>query len=254
MNAKNRKSTQPMTKDGPILPKPPQRRAIFPCNQQGGSKAFQELPTCPRQLANLRTQRLHQIFLAMQLRDSSVLLEEFLKMVFSDENILDAYFFPKPIWDFMGADQPVGFPASGALPDWIPKDVASRSAAQAASMALIRPCERRVTQLATFLYPCGHFYYARNQALSGREGVILNLEQVGTMRSLLLARPLHHLYGPETWETGVRGHRKHLEVSGNSVQQVQIQPHKAVVTEKHIVMAIVLGVCPEGYRQLEQRA
>jgi len=193
MNAKNRKSTQPMTKDDPTLRQLPQRRAIFPCNQQGGSKAFQELPTCPRQLANLRTQRLHQIFLAMQLRDSSVLLEEFLKMVFSDENILDAYFFPKPIWDFMGADQPVGFPASGALPDWIPKDVASRSAAQAASMALIRPCERRVTQLATFLYPCAHFYYARNQALSGREGVILNLEQVETMRSLLLARPLHHL-------------------------------------------------------------
>ena len=62
------------------------------------------------------------------------------------------------------------------------------------------------------------------------------------------------LYRPETYETGVQGHSKHLEVSAGSAWRVQVQPHEVVVAEKHIVLAIVLRVRPESNRQLKQRA
>lgn len=150
-------------------------------------------PTCPRELANRNAQRISRIFQSVQLQNCGPTLEEFVKRVFSDHNILDAYFLPKSIWDFMGEDQPITLPASGDLQELIPLDVASHAATQAMDMDLIKPAERFATQVAAFLYPCGLFYYALSQALPDKEGTILSYEQIGTLRGLLLERPLQYL-------------------------------------------------------------
>lgn len=116
--------------------------------------------------------------------------EEFVKNFLGDKAVVDAYYHPKVIAEVASAGDPTH---RSGLPTLIPMAAAMRAASQAAAMELIKPHERALVHLATIVYPCGLFLCARSQALSGREGAILNLEQVATMRGLLLARPSHHL-------------------------------------------------------------
>jgi hypothetical protein len=118
------------------------------------------------------------------------MIEEFVQGVFSDQSIVDAYFFPKPITGLMNAAE---LHTSGSASAWIPLEVASRAAAQAQMMGLIRPYERRLTHLGTFLYPCGLFHCARIEVLSGQENTVPSFEQIETMRGLLLEESLRRL-------------------------------------------------------------
>lgn len=147
----------------------------------------------PVQRGEQSSQRLRQILQSLQPHYGPALMETFVRNVFSDKSLVDAYFFPRPLRGLTYASKVAGKPGPGALFNLIPLEVASRAATKAQAMKLIKPFERRVVYLAAFLYPCGLFHCARSQAMFNLDGGIPSFEQIETRRRVLLEDALRQL-------------------------------------------------------------
>lgn len=116
----------------------------------------------------------------------------FVRSVFADPQMIEAYLCPKPM---LAIEHAVESTEPGDLPAWIPFEVASQAARQATAMRLVQRFERGLTHVATMLYPCGLFHAARIAQFSGAYGPTkpLDFDQVARLRQLLLEDPLRQL-------------------------------------------------------------
>lgn len=125
-------------------------------------------------------------------------VEQFVQQVFASDELVEAYFFPKVLGS--GSSGPGTHQQPQVL---IPFEVASRAARRAEQMALVQPFERRLTYLATLLYPCGLFHCA-HPALQQATGLTdLDRARVRGVSHFLLEHALrklrcHHLELAET--------------------------------------------------------
>ncbi|MGH6639671.1 MAG: hypothetical protein ACREBY_13855 [Polaromonas sp.] len=130
-------------------------------------------------------------------------LERFALQLFTDDNLVRAYFFPRAVTS--GASdspnrhyQPIA-PVSqlNMKTVWTPLEVATVAADQAQSLAMVLPHEREFIHLATLVYPCALFHCVRSNAMGGYERIAPSPDWLVHLRGLFVADALHSLRSHE---------------------------------------------------------
>ena len=71
---------------------------------------------------------------------------------------------------------------------------------------------------------------------------------------ILLLTFLVRVYGPETYETGVPGHSKHIATLPDEFRTSHIDASDSMIAEHDVEVLLVIRVCSEGNRQAVQSA
>ena len=130
-------------------------------------------------------------------------LERFALQLFTDDNLVWAYFFPRAVTSGSSGSptlhyQPIAPVAQLDMKTvWTPLEVATAAADQARSLALVLPHEREFIHLVTLVYPCALFHCVRSTAMGGYDRIAPSPDWLVHLRGLFVADALHTLRSQE---------------------------------------------------------